>query len=292
MTPNAWLTGSLIAALATIGINRPAGEARAAAVAEPQFELVQPELFAAAGGQPNCWADFDNDGDLDLFVGFRQGEPNRAVSQRQRHVRQRRRGARGRRPQRHPRRLVGRLRRRWRHRSVRRIHAQDRHPEQALSQRGRQASRSWTSRKPWASTRRARPGSRRSSITTTTATSISSSACATRRTCSSATTARRSRASARRWASTIRAAPSAPSGSTWIRTAISTSSSANQNGDLNGLFRNDGDAVRGRGEGTRHGCRRPAADLRQQWPERRRLRQRRRSRSVRRRIRREFPLPQ
>ena len=37
----------------------------------PQFELVQPELFAAAGGQPNCWADFNGDGALDLFVGFK-----------------------------------------------------------------------------------------------------------------------------------------------------------------------------------------------------------------------------
>jgi hypothetical protein len=43
----------------------------------PLFELVQPELFAGTGAQPNCWADFNNDGHLDLFVGFKTDAANR-----------------------------------------------------------------------------------------------------------------------------------------------------------------------------------------------------------------------
>jgi hypothetical protein len=42
----------------------------------PSFTLAQPELFAATGGNSNAWADIDNDGDLDYFVGFR-GRANR-----------------------------------------------------------------------------------------------------------------------------------------------------------------------------------------------------------------------
>lgn len=45
-----------------------------------RLELVQPELFSDPGGQPNSWADVDGDGALDLFVGFR-GRPNRLYRQ-------------------------------------------------------------------------------------------------------------------------------------------------------------------------------------------------------------------
>jgi len=45
-------------------------------VTAPQFEPVQPELFAAGASLTNAWADYDGDGDFDLFVGF-NGTANR-----------------------------------------------------------------------------------------------------------------------------------------------------------------------------------------------------------------------
>ena len=44
--------------------------------ARPRFVPIQPELFATGGALANAFADIDQDGDLDLFVGF-NGTPNR-----------------------------------------------------------------------------------------------------------------------------------------------------------------------------------------------------------------------
>lgn len=44
--------------------------------AGPAFEPMQPEVLGAGANFTNAFADYDNDGDLDLFVGF-DGKPNR-----------------------------------------------------------------------------------------------------------------------------------------------------------------------------------------------------------------------
>src|SRR5258706_24440 len=64
--------GLAVTSVAFLGADTPVGG--------PEFQLVQPELFSAPGGMPNAWADFDNDGQLDEFVGFR-GRPNRLYKQ-------------------------------------------------------------------------------------------------------------------------------------------------------------------------------------------------------------------
>ena len=56
-----------VAAMAILLVKQPA---------TPRFELLQPELFASGGTLVNAAADYDGDGDEDLFVGF-NGAPNR-----------------------------------------------------------------------------------------------------------------------------------------------------------------------------------------------------------------------
>lgn len=80
MKSNMWLKSNmsrvapgpcLVLCAAAAGVAHLAGQAPTI-----RFEAVQAELFSTPGAQPNGWADFDGDGDLDYFVGFR-GAANR-----------------------------------------------------------------------------------------------------------------------------------------------------------------------------------------------------------------------
>ena len=206
-----------------------------------------------------------------------------AVSLRRPRVRGRRRRSRRRRHDRHARRRVGRLRRRRALEPLRRLHAALEPGEQALSLR-RQALRRRRARSR-ASTSRARRGRCRGSTSTTTAGSTCSSRSATRRTCCSTTTGTSSSTSRKDMGVDD---PRKTVGAVWFdmnedgRLDLFI---ANQDGTLNGLFRNDGARFVDVAARARHGRRRPARELRQQRTERRRLRQRRPARSVRRRLR-------
>ncbi len=50
------------------------GTPAAASARAPAFESIQSDLFAVPGSLSNAWADFDNDGNLDLAVSLKGGE--------------------------------------------------------------------------------------------------------------------------------------------------------------------------------------------------------------------------
>jgi hypothetical protein len=59
------VAGAIVAIVELVGIAQ-----------DVRFEHVQREMFGTGGAFVNAWADYDSDGDLDMFVGF-DGTPNR-----------------------------------------------------------------------------------------------------------------------------------------------------------------------------------------------------------------------
>lgn len=65
--PRRWMPAAMAGAALAVA-------ATAAAAPDPAFAPVQRDLLAMPGSLSNAWADFDNDGDLDLAVSLKSGE--------------------------------------------------------------------------------------------------------------------------------------------------------------------------------------------------------------------------